>query len=101
MRRIKIHPLLKFDHQKPITFIYNGKELSGFACDTVASALIACGITSFHQSYKLHRPRGFFCAIGNCSSCLMEVDGVPNTRVCITLLKEGMIVNTQQGKGKF
>ncbi len=101
MRRILIHPILKFNFQKLIIFSYNGKELTGFAGDTVASALIACGITTFHHSYKLHRPRGFFCAIGNCSSCLMEVDGVPNTRVCITPLKEGMKVNTQQGKGIF
>ncbi|MBT9165032.1 MAG: Hydrogen cyanide synthase subunit HcnA [candidate division WS2 bacterium] len=101
MRRIQIHPILKFDFQRPVVFTYNGKELTGFAGDTVASALIACGITTFHHSHKLYRPRGFFCAIGNCSSCLMEVDGIPNTRICIVPLKEGMVVNTQVGKGRF
>ena len=37
--------------------------------------------------------------IGNCASCQMVVDGEPNVRTCITLLREGMTVETQEGKG--
>jgi hypothetical protein len=29
----------------------------------------------------------------------MVVDGEPNVRTCITLLREGMTVETQEGKG--
>ena len=53
------------------------------------------------KSPELHRPRGFYCAIGNCASCQMVVDGEPNVRTCITLLKEGMRVETQDGKGRI
>jgi hypothetical protein len=31
----------------------------------------------------------------------MVVDGEPNVRTCITLLKEGMQVETQEGKGRI
>jgi hypothetical protein len=31
----------------------------------------------------------------------MTVDGEPNVRTCITLLKEGMKVETQEGKGRI
>jgi len=51
------------------------------------------------KSIFKERPRGFYCAIGNCASCLMIVNGEPNVRTCITELKEGMDVNTQNGKG--
>ncbi|MEA3408802.1 MAG: FAD-dependent oxidoreductase, partial [Candidatus Eisenbacteria bacterium] len=51
------------------------------------------------HSIRLDRPRGFFCAIGRCSSCLMTVDGVPNVMTCVTPLKAGMRIETQTGKG--
>jgi len=53
------------------------------------------------RSVELGRPRGFFCAVGKCSSCFMVVNGVPNVRVCITPLKEGMRIQTQIGKGEI
>ncbi|MDP3130257.1 MAG: 2Fe-2S iron-sulfur cluster-binding protein, partial [Bacillota bacterium] len=46
-----------------------------------------------------HRPRGFYCAIGNCSSCHMIVDGKSNVKTCVTPLCAGMNVETQTGKG--
>ena len=50
---------------------------------------------------KRHEPRGIFCAIGRCTDCKMTVDGVPNTRTCITLVKDGMRVEFQDGLGVF
>lgn len=44
---------------------------------------------------------GFFCAIGNCSSCLMVVEGELNVRTCVTKVKEGILVERQKGKGSF
>lgn len=37
---------------------------------------------SFSRSSKLHRERGLLCSTGLCPNCMMEVDGVPNVRVC-------------------
>ena len=66
---------------------------------TIAAALHAAGIRTLGHSPHLHRPRGLFCAIGNCSSCFMTVDGEPNVRVCVTRVKAGMKVEEQHGKG--
>lgn len=96
--RIKNHPVLTFDLKREVAFIFEGKELSGYEGETIAAALHANGIKVLKHD---HRPRGLFCAIGNCSSCLMEVNGEPNVRVCVEELKEGMIINTQFGKGTF
>jgi len=93
--RIQNHPILSFNRGKQIKFYYNGKELIGYEGETIAAALYADGIFKFSESKKLNRPRGIFCAIGHCSSCLMTVDGVPNVRTCITLLKDGMKVESQ------
>lgn len=99
--RIKEHPILDFKRGKKISFTFNGQEVIGYEGETVAAALHAAGVKVLGESLFKHRPRGFYCAIGNCSSCLMKVNGEPNVRTCITDLKEGMVVETQNGKGEI
>lgn len=96
MRRITHHPIIDFKREKPIKFYFEGKEITAYEGETVASALIASGIKVFRYSKHHKRPLGFFCAIGKCSSCLMEIDGVPNQMTCIRLVKEGMQVKRQE-----
>jgi predicted molibdopterin-dependent oxidoreductase YjgC len=97
--RIDQHPILNFKRGEKLIFFFNGQEIEGYAGETVAAALHASGVRELAKSLKLHRPRGLFCAIGHCSSCLMVVDDQPNIRVCITKVRPGMKVETQQGKG--
>lgn len=99
MSRIENHPILAFPVQKTIQFCFNGTELTGREGDTIAAALHAAGIRVLGHHFKSHRPRGFYCAIGNCSSCLMIVNGIPNVRVCVEYLEEGMDVRQQDDKG--
>ncbi len=94
--RIEKHPILAFERGKPITFYFNGIEMQGYEGETIAAALLANGVKVFTHSTKYNRPRGFFCGIGKCSSCLMRVNGVPNVRTCITPLQEGMIVESDK-----
>ncbi|NLJ58838.1 MAG: (2Fe-2S)-binding protein [Tissierellia bacterium] len=99
--RIEEHPILNFDKKKKIKFFFNGQSVEGYEGDTIASALHAAGVKVLGKSLFLHRPRGFYCAIGNCSSCLMTVNGVANVKTCVTDLEEGMNVEIQEGKGEI
>ena len=99
--RIKEHPILEFKKGKRISFTFEGKKMFGYEGEPIASALHDNGVMVLRYSLRHNRPRGFFCAIGRCSSCLMEVDGVPNVRTCITPLREGMSIRRQIGKGKL
>ena len=99
MELIQKHPILEFKHGKEVKFSFDGKELKGYEGETIAVALTANGVRVFRVSPLMKRPRGFFCAIGKCSSCFMTVDGVPNVRTCVTPLAAGMKVETQKGKG--
>ncbi len=98
-RRIEDHPILDFDSSGTITIYFEGVPLKARPTDTIASALIANGIDIFGWTED-GKPRGFFCAIGKCSSCLVVVDGIPNVRACITPVKDGMRVERQRGRGK-
>jgi predicted molibdopterin-dependent oxidoreductase YjgC len=97
--RIENHPILTFSKTEEINFIFEGKKVKGIQGDTIASALHALGIKTLSYSIKEHRPRGFYCAIGNCASCNMIVNGIPNVRTCITPLEEDMVVERQTNKG--
>ena len=97
--RIEQHPILDFKRGEKITFSFDGQEMEGYSNETIAAALHAAGVKELAKSPVLQRPRGLFCAIGNRSSCLMVVDNEPNIRVCVTKVRQGMRVETQQGKG--
>lgn len=99
--RIVRHPILSFEKGRKVKFVFEGGELEGHEGETIAAALLAAGVRVLSHSANLNRARGFFCAIGNCSSCLMVVDGLPNVRVCTERLKEGMVVSRQAGKGNL
>jgi sarcosine oxidase subunit alpha len=94
--RIYEHPILEFDRGKEVTIYLDGKPMKAFESETVAAALYANGLREFSKSIKYRRPRGFFCAIGRCSACMMEVDGVPNIRTCVAMAKDGMQIKRQK-----
>lgn len=97
--RITDHPLLTFEKGRGVSFSFDGREMFGYEGEPIAAALLANGVKVLSYSIIHHRPRGFFCANGKCSSCLMRVNGKPNVRVCEEPLSEGARVETQRGKG--
>ena len=97
--RIHQHPIVDFGPGNTVSFWFEGQRLSGREGEPVAAALHTAGIRVLRYSRRLHRPRGFFCAIGNCSECLMEIDGQPNVRSCITPLAAGMRVRRGFAEG--
>ncbi len=97
--RIQQHPILQFSLGRRVKFYFEGEALEGREGEPVAAALHAAGVKVLKYSAERERPRGFFCAIGNCSACLMRVDGRANVRTCLEPLREGMWIERQQGKG--
>ncbi|QDZ02961.1 sarcosine oxidase subunit alpha family protein [Nitratireductor mangrovi] len=65
----------RIDRARPIRFRFDGKDFSGHAGDTLASALLANGVTLFGRSFKYHRPRGVIAA------------GVDEPNALVTLLR--------------
>ncbi len=96
--RIEEHPILgTYEKGKKVKFTYDGKEIEGYEGEPIASALMAAGVRVHRHTRREGAPRGVFCAIGRCTDCVMVVDGEVNVRTCITPLREGMTVQTQNG----
>jgi len=99
--RLPAQPGERIDRDRPVVFTYEGKQVHGFEGDTVGSALFAGGRRVFTRSFKYHRPRGLLCCSGHCPNCMMQVDGVPNVRVCAEPLRAGMRVSAQNVRGSL
>jgi methylglutamate dehydrogenase subunit C len=82
------------DRSRRLEFSFNGKSHSGFAGDTLASALIANGVKVVGRSFKYHRPRGIFTAGSEEPNALVALrKGArhePNTRATMVELFDGL-----------
>jgi predicted molibdopterin-dependent oxidoreductase YjgC len=81
-----------------VTVTLDGRPLQAYLGETVAAVLFAEGCAETRKTVG-GSPRGVFCGIGVCFDCLVVVDGVPNTRACMTWVREGMHIERQDGLG--
>lgn len=81
---------------RAVTMTIDESEVSAFEGESVASVMMVEGKVAMRTTTD-DQPRGVFCGMGVCFDCLVIVDDVPNTRACMTWVKEGMRVKTQKG----
>lgn len=84
---------------KRLNFTFDGKSYSGFAGDTLASALLANGVSLFARSFKYHRPRGVYSAGPEEPNALVTLRSggraEPNTKATVVELYEGLEAHSQ------
>ncbi len=90
----------RIDRRREIRFTFDGKAYTGFAGDTLASALLANGVRVLGRSFKYHRPRGVLSAGSEEPSALVALirDGArrtPNVRATDVEVYEGLVAESQ------
>ncbi len=63
----------RIDRSRPLRFTFDGKSYTGFAGDTLASALLANGVAVVGRSFKLRRPRGIMGAAAEEANAIVQV----------------------------
>ena len=85
------------DRTRPITFQWEGKSYSGFAGDTLASALLASGVRMMGRSFKYHRPRGLIAAGLDEPNAIVQLEQgaqtIPNLKAPYIDLYDGLSAN--------
>ncbi|MFW5713200.1 MAG: FAD-dependent oxidoreductase [Brevefilum sp.] len=94
--RITSHPILDIPQKDSVRFYWQGQPLNARAGETIASALIANGIDIFGHHPKDGSPLGLFCANGQCSQCMVLVNGKP-VKSCMTRIKPDISVEPLDG----
>ena len=89
----------QIDRSQPLSFSFDGKSYTGYAGDTLASALLANDVRLMGRSFKYHRPRGVFSAGSEEPNALVELRSgarrEPNTHATVAELYDGLIVTSQ------
>jgi sarcosine oxidase, subunit alpha len=85
----------RIDRSKSVQFSFDRKQYHGFAGDTLASALLANGVTLFGRSFKYHRPRGVMAAGSEEPNALVSLDRgpgrfTPNLRATSIEIHDGL-----------
>ncbi|MGB6500576.1 MAG: 2Fe-2S iron-sulfur cluster-binding protein [Thermoplasmata archaeon] len=78
-------------------FRHGRADRSAFAGETLLEALSRDGVPKVVRSVRYHRPRGPFCGTGDCTGCLVRVNGRPNVRACVHPVGDGDRVDRGNG----
>ncbi|MER9847727.1 sarcosine oxidase subunit alpha family protein [Mesorhizobium sp. M0106] len=89
----------RIDREQPVEFTFDARKLAGYRGDTLASALLANGVTLVGRSFKYHRPRGIFSAGPEEPNALVTLGSAgrrePNLPATTLELADGMVVESQ------
>ncbi len=77
---------------RPIQFTYQGQSIQGFEGESIASALMRAGIIGVRTTPRLQDRRGYYCGMGICWECSVEVNGQGVVRACSFPVSDGLVV---------
>ncbi|WP_245424193.1 FAD-dependent oxidoreductase [Methylovirgula sp. 4M-Z18] len=89
------------DRRKPLSFTFDGRRVSGFQGDSVASALIASGVSIVGRGFKYHRPRGFWSAGAEEPNGMADIHGAhhrPNVQMTVEAARDDMVLRSINGR---
>ncbi|MEO0367903.1 MAG: glycine cleavage T C-terminal barrel domain-containing protein [Pseudomonadota bacterium] len=89
------------DRDQVITFEFEGKSISGYQGDTIASALIANCNWLLSRSFKYHRARGPLTMAGQDANTLVQLVSAPNTLADKHLIEQDLAVFGQNYLGSL
>ncbi len=89
----------RIDRAETLEFSFDGKRMTGFSGDTLASALLANGELLVGRSFKYHRPRGIYSLGVDDPNALVTLNqgarNEPNTQATMVDLYDGLIASSQ------
>jgi sarcosine oxidase subunit alpha len=88
----------RIDRAETVSFQFNGRVLTGYRGDSLASALLANDVRLVGRSFKLHRPRGIFaCGIEEPSGLVdvgVGAQRTPNVRATMVDIQAGLVAES-------
>ncbi|KPG82704.1 MULTISPECIES: (2Fe-2S)-binding protein [Pseudomonas] len=89
-RTFDIQPLVQAD----MTVHINGQAVSAAIGETVLSVIQSLGVRQIARNDH-DQVSGAYCGMGVCQCCLVKINGRHKRRACQTLVRDGMLIETQ------
>jgi len=74
---------------------FRGRPVDGPDGESLVRRLARRSLPILQRSIRYHRPRAPFCGVGQCTQCLVRVNGVPNVRACRYVPAPGDRIETE------
>ena len=92
----------RIDRGRTLSFTFAGRRMTGYAGDTLASALLANGVDIVGRSFKYARPRGIVTAGVEEPNAILQLGHdaattVPNVRATEQMLFDGLVADPVNG----
>ncbi|MEM7281876.1 MAG: sarcosine oxidase subunit alpha family protein [Pseudomonadota bacterium] len=89
------------DRSQALTFQFHGNTYQGYVGDSLASALLANGVSIVGRSFKYHRPRGIVGAGAEEPNAIVQLgvgaESIPNAKATQIELFEGLTAKATRG----
>ena len=89
------------DRSRTISFTFDGRSYTGFAGDTIASAVAANGQRVLSRSFKYHRPRGVLTMAGHDANTLVELKDESSILADRLPISDGLHISAQNYWGSL
>lgn len=92
-RTFDIQPLAQAD----MTVHINGQPVTAAIGETVLSVIQSLGVRQVARNDH-NQISGAYCGMGLCQCCLVKINGRHKRRACQTVVREGMLIETQANR---
>lgn len=89
-RTFDIQPLTQAD----MTVHINGQPVTAAIGETVLSVIQSLGVRQIARNDH-DQISGAYCGMGVCQCCLVKINGRHKRRACQTVVRDGMLIETQ------
>lgn len=92
-KRLPPQPREWIDRSRSLKLRFEGRDYTGYAGDSIASALLGAGVEMLGRSFKYHRPRGVASAAGHDANALFQSPDSTHLRGDGLPLEDGMVLD--------
>lgn len=84
----------KVERGRSFDIFVDGDPVTAYPGETVATVLLTAGKDVIRETLLSRSPRGYYCGMGMCCECMVELEEGGRVKACQTLVKNGMKVKT-------
>jgi D-hydroxyproline dehydrogenase subunit gamma len=80
----------------PIIIFIDGEPVNAFSGETLATAILTAGKDIMRKTILSGNSRGYYCGMGVCCECIVELEDGRRVKACQTVVEKGMKVKIPQ-----
>jgi aerobic-type carbon monoxide dehydrogenase small subunit (CoxS/CutS family) len=86
--------LAEIEREDSFMIQVDGQSVSVYRGETLAAVLLAMGKLAMRKTFQKQAVRGYYCGMGICHECLVELQDGTKVRACQTLAEPWMKIKT-------